>query len=405
MMKRGVFLFSICAVAALCFFSPVAAAQTPSPSVSRIETPYLLPQTIFVGDQGRLVVPLGRVYARVEPFVLEIPESAAGEASSATRLRYSRNSGLLIQEGVLEALPENPDLQIRRIELERRGGASRLLIDFIPYAPGVLSFPPLIFVPSAVNLDEAESPDSETLTLGGLEVHVASILTPSQMVLADPASPLSVPGTSLLVYGSLVIVLALFFLGIGCSLWGRHHFKELWERIRRRHLIRVMMKFLRHLRQDSCLEKNGNPAFFLSLLSGEFREFLSFFTGVNCRSFSAGEFHDLPLGYHEAGASAGIDPESECPPSPADSGGKWPLFLCGLFRTWDDLRFSGKGIKMSDLFSALKETEKFIIALDRAEREKSIFKSLRGSPGKNPGKNPGEKPVMPATLAAGGEGM
>jgi hypothetical protein len=356
-MRQGFFFPAAWSIAALFLLLCPAAAQSPPPS--RTETPYLLPQTIFVGDQGRLVVPLGQAFAALDTFVLDI----AGDDS---------------QSEVLKALPENSDLLIQRIELERRGGASRLLIDFIPYAPGVLNLPPLNFSSSgSVFLDE-ESPASNYLKLSGLEVQVASILTQSQMVLAEPAPPLSVPGTSFLVYGSIILVLIFLFLGIGFSFWGSHHFKDLWNRIRRRHLIRVMQKFLRRLRQESCQEKNGNPAYFLSLLAGEFREFLSYFTGVNCRSFSAVEFHSLPLGYSA---------DMSAPPSST-----WQLFLCDLFRNWDDLRFSGRGIKMIDLFSALKETEKFIIALDREEREKSLFTAKASA----------EKPADAALVTAGG---
>jgi len=280
---------------------------------------YLLPQTIFVGDPGRLVVPLAQVYAGVEPFVIESQDK----------------------------LPQSPDMVIRRIELERRGGGSRLLIDFIPYAPGNLSLPPI----------ELLSPEAGVLKLEGLQAQVASILNPSQMALSEPAAPLAVPGTSLLVYGSIILVLVLFFAGIGASLWGRRHFRSLWERFRRRHLIKVMAKFLRRLEQEGDLEKSGKANYYLTLLSGEFREFLSLFTGVNCRSLSSGEFMELPLVY---GENSTLTPD----------------FLCRLFRTWDTLRFSGRGVDKIDLFQALKATENFITTLDKAEREQPITKSL-----------------------------
>jgi len=291
-----------------------------------------------VGDQGRLVVPLGQAFAGVEPFIKEAPEK----------------------------LPNTPDVVIKRVELERRGGVSRLLIDFIPYAPGTLSFPALEF-PSA---------GAAPLTLSGLEVTVASILTQSNMTLSEPAPLLAVPGTSFLIYGTVIVILVILFAGIGGSLWGRRHFRELWERFRRRHLLRVMANFLRRMEQEGDL-KEGKPDFYLSILSGEFREFLSLFTGVNCRSLTAEEFLDLPLGYTVAGDAvdcALIDQNAF----------KWseeslltPVFLYRLFRTWDTLRFSGRGVDKIDLFQALKATENFIIALDKAEREKPFSKPVR----------------------------
>jgi len=287
---------------------------------TRTDVPYLVPQTIFVGDSGRLVVPLGRAFARITPFVVEVPEK----------------------------LPETPELLIRRLELERRGGATRLLIDFIPYAAGVLSLPDL----------EIQSPGdgTEPLVLSGLEVQVASILNSSQMTLSGPAAPIAAPGTSFLIYGTIIIIILLLCLGIGISLWGRRHFRELWELFRRRRLIKAMGKFLRCLRQECTLEKEGDPGYYLTLLSKELREFLSLFSGINCRSLTPGEFLELPLS--QTALALG------------------PVYLCWLFQTWETLRFSGQKMEMAEMFMALDEIERLIAALDKEEKEKSLPKSL-----------------------------
>jgi len=294
------------------FYSPLI-AQTWT------EAPYLIPQIIFVGDSGRLVVPIGRVYARVEPFVWDKPDK----------------------------LSETQDLVIRRIELERRGGVSRVLIDFIAYAPGTISLPPIDFPPQDANV-----PQSAVPTLSGLVVQVASILDPSQMILTEPAPPLAVPGTSFLVYGTLLFFLLLLAMGITASVWGRRRFSNFFERLRRKYLLRSMTRFLHRLNREcrheasldheaSSSEKNPNmPASYLTRLSTEFREFLTQFTGVNCRSLTAGEF---------------ILPSSFLLPTPHS--------LCDLFRSWDILRFSGRGMEMADLFVAMVETEKIISVL------------------------------------------
>ena len=347
-MKRPrLFCFSVCVFGALLLLAPPAPAQNPPSSPAapapRTEAPFLIPQTIFVGDPGRLVIPLGQAFAGLEPFMLETPDK----------------------------LPETPELLIQKIELERRGSGARLLIDFIPYAPGTISFPSLEFLFSGTNHLESKLP-----ALTGLKVQVASILNPSQMALSEPASALAVPGTSFLVYGTLILVILLLSLGIGGSLWGRRHFRELWERLRRRHLLRVMIRFLQRLRRESLSEKSKDPGFYLTLLSGELREFLSFFTGVNCRSLAAGEFLELSLGY-----DGQQFPDSE--PAGVQQGGDAsflkPDFLCRLFRNWDTLRFSGRIIDRVDLFLALKQTEDFVSALDRAEREQPFPKLIRGS--------------------------
>jgi hypothetical protein len=289
----------------------------------------MVPQTIFVVYFGRLVVPLGRTLIWPEPLILDTPDK----------------------------IPEARDMVILRIEIEHRGTGARLLIDFIPYALGLLSFPPL----------DLSKFVGEPLIITGLEAHVSSILSPSRMDLSEPASPLAVPGTSVLVYGTLVLILFLLFLGIGGSIWGRSHFRELWGQIRRRHLLRVMEKFLRRLRQENDLEKEGKAGSYLTLLSQEFREFLSFFTGINCRSLTALEFLELPLGDSESGLQGG---------TPINA-----AFLCRLFRSWDTLRFSGRAIEKADLIHAVDETDEFIIALYRAEKERSLAALLKKSPG------------------------
>ena len=282
----------------------------------RTDQPFVLPQTIFVGDLGRMVVPLDHLFSGTEPFILETPER----------------------------LPQTPDLIIRRIELERRGGVSRLLIDFVPFVTGTIPFPDIEFF----LLEDTASPAIPAIT--GLEVHVTSILTPSQMALSESAPPLAVPGTSFLIYGTITLILLLLFLGIGGSFWGRRHFYNLWERLRRRFILQKMRKFIRQLRQeigeDIGLENKLKPAHYLSRLSAEFREFLTIFTGINCRSLTAGEFLALPIVYLGPG----------------------PTYLSGLFQTWDTLRFSGRGMEMMDLVQAMAEIEEFLSDIETAEK-------------------------------------
>ncbi|MDR1566365.1 MAG: hypothetical protein LBS48_03660 [Treponema sp.] len=283
-----------------------AAAQEPA---SRGDS-YLIPQTIFVGDRGRLVVPLGQAFMGVEAFV----------RSSSPELPVSR------------------DLAVSRIELEHRNGNARLLIDFIPYAPGPLPLPPIV-VPAS----------PEPLTVTGLEVSVASILAPQEAFLSDPASPLTVPGTGFIVYGAAAAFLVLLSTGIGGSLWGRKHFASFRERFRRRRLLRSMKRFLIRLRSESQREGKGQGELF-SLLSGEFREFLSYFTQINCRVLTPGEFKGIRL-------------------SPAENlNGN---YLCDLFSRWEIIRFSGSRIGRDDLLAVLDELRLYISELDRSEKAAS----------------------------------
>jgi hypothetical protein len=276
----------------------------------KAETPYLIPQTIFVGDRGRLVVQLGQAFLGADAFVHTAPE----------------------------LLPKADDLVITRIELEQRNGNVRLLIDFIPYAPGIVTFP-VIEIPSSVE---------EPLRVSGLTASVASILSPQEASLAEPAAPLTVPGTGLLVYGAAAGILFLAILGIGGSIWGRKHFSAFREKWRRRRLLRVMERFLRRLRAESEGGSLHRQMELFSLLSGEFREFLSIFTGVNCRILTPVEFRDLTAGDTLKGD-----------------------YLCDLFRRWETLRFSGSKIGRGDLLQVLDELNEFVLSLAKTEKAAS----------------------------------
>ncbi|AEF81919.1 hypothetical protein [Leadbettera azotonutricia] len=299
----------------LCSLAPVDSAWAQDNS-QKAETPYLIPQTIFVGDSGRLVVQLGQAFLAARAFAHTAPE----------------------------LLPKANDVLITRIELEQRNG-TRLLIDFIPYAPGIVAFPDI----------EIPSSAGEPLQVSGLEASVASILRPQEAALAEPAAPLTVPGTGLLVYGAASGILALVFLGIGGSIWGRKHFSAFRERWRRKRLLRVMDRFLRRLRVESEGGSIHRQMELFSLLSGEFREFLSIFTGVNCRILTPLEFRDVSLAARDSAKGDSIKGD----------------YLCDLFRRWETLRFSGSKIAKGDLRKVLDELNEFILSLAKTEKAAS----------------------------------
>jgi hypothetical protein len=104
----------------------------------------------------------------------------------------------------------------------------------------------------------------------------------------------------------------------------------------------------------------------LNFLAGEFRIFLSLFTGENCRAMTAGEFsRSSPLGEWGAGDS----------PLGAD-------FLGAFFRRCDNLRFSGAGISSGELLDILGNLRLFIEALNAAffERRSAGPAAPGGSP-------------------------
>jgi hypothetical protein len=266
---------------------------------------YLIPQIVYVGDRAVLAVPLDH-----------LPE------------------GEFLFTGEPPALPE---LQIHRIELERRGEGGRLLINFTAYAPGPLELPPL---------------EIGGIAFTGLRFEIASILDAGEnaAVLSGPAPPLTIPGTGFLVAGTvtgiILIVLAFFWVflrGPRCA--------ERWlKKWRRRRLILSLAGMERRLRKELCRGTDKAPGMEkrLSFLAGEFRTFLTLFTGENCRAMTAGELSGLrPL-------AGQVLPEGS--PLAGD-------FLGPFFRRCDDLRFSGAEIPADFFLGILEDLKLFVDAL------------------------------------------
>jgi hypothetical protein len=279
-----------------------------SPSgVSGDNTPYIIPQTIFVGDKGRLVFPLGSAFGGTEGAVIQGAD-----------------------------LPRSTDLVISRVELERRGAAARLLVDFQAYVPGLILLPPIEIA-------------SHTFT--GLEVSISSILSVEQrgMVLSGPAEPLAAPGTAVMIYGT---ILGIIFLLLGLTLggvWGKTRLSSFAERIRRRRVIRAMGRSLKRLRSAGA-EKADKNREILETLSGEFRTFLGILMGTNCRAMVPREFLTLPA----LGPGYGLS----------------PFALSELFRHCDTLRFSGADIEREAVFNLLEEFRKLTGLLEAAEKDR-----------------------------------
>jgi hypothetical protein len=106
-------------------------------------------------------------------------------------------------------------------------------------------------------------------------------------------------------------------------------------------------------RLRKSLLQGGEKQNILDLLSIEFRNFLSIFTGENCRTRTAREF-------------AQILPPFPGLPSEWDSG-----FLQRFFRRCDDLRFGIAEVVSTDVIPLLGELREFLAALDSAGRGKN----------------------------------
>ncbi|MDR2398058.1 MAG: hypothetical protein LBD74_04775 [Spirochaetaceae bacterium] len=312
----GIFLAGFLGVAAYPLF---AQARTGPVEAAAQDTPYLIPPTLFVGDLGRLVVPLGPGAGDFAPLVVE-------------------------SDRLISFAPDG-DLVIRRLELENRGGQGRLLIDFVAYAPGFLTLPDL-------PLPELHS---QGLSTAGFQVGIASLLTKEPYVLAEPLPPLVMPGTTVLMYGCTAGILGILLGALPFRVWGKTHLRGLRERLRRRRLIRALKRLLRKVEKGLAGER---PEALLRDLSQSLRQWLGFFTGLPCTAMDAGELRRLPP-FLPSGF-----PKEE----PGILSGS---FFCGLFRRCDALRFSGGPIPREEVQGMLRELRRFAHTLDQADRERN----------------------------------
>jgi hypothetical protein len=254
---------------------------------------FMVPQTVYVGDRAALILLLPG-FAVKEDF-----ENASVLSPSA-------------------------DIEIHRALLEQRPVGSRLTVEFTAYAPGVLELPSIVIAGEVFS---------------GLKIEISSILESGSAgkVLSGPALPLAIPGTSLLVYGTLISILCCLSIAFWVLFWGRKRIKgwlAAWEKKR---LLAGMAGIEKRLRKTLA---KGDDTYrnILDTLSREFRLFLSRFTGESCQAMTASEFNNI---------ESRLNGE----------------FLKDFFRRCDGIRFSGGEIKKNDAMSMLDDLKQFLAAL------------------------------------------
>ena len=265
---------------------------------------HTIPHAVFVGDRATLIVPLAGFPGQGD---VEVPPGQ---------------------------LPYSPDIDIHRVALERRPGGSRLAVEFAAFAPGVLELPPI---------------EVAGETFAGLTVTIGSVLAPSEIpILSPPAPPLAVPGTALLVYGTIAAIVASLLLVSLISFRG-HVWVMVWLAAwRRRRMLSAMLGAERRLRK--ALAKGADPREVLDALSGEFRGFLAGLTGENCRTMTASEIGRL-VG---------------CPHLQDDApGGE---FLGSFFDRCDGARFSGRAIGGDETLAIIDDLRGFLLAMKALNR-------------------------------------
>ncbi|MCL1835953.1 MAG: hypothetical protein FWG46_00235 [Treponema sp.] len=268
----------------------------------------MIPSKVFVGDRASLVLELKGL------------------------------AGLPAEEINPTRLPSSPNIDIHRAALERRPNGNRLTIEFSAYAPGILELPSV-------------SIGGETFS--GLTVEISSILEADTMgmVLSNPALPLAIPGTSLLLYGTIGAAVLALLLILWTLVWGRRQMKDWIEAWKRWQLVLAMWRIEKRLRRD--MARGSAEREILDTLSAEFRSFLSYFSGKSCRAMTACEFDGVVFfeEYHSV------------------PGGE---FLGSFFNRCDGIRFSGSEIGNDAAQSLLGEIRSFLRTLDRAMRKKVL---------------------------------
>jgi hypothetical protein len=306
--------FAVLACFAAVFAAPgVFAQDSPAPD-GRF---YLLPQTLYVGDPGRLVLPLGTIFYPGR-LVLDRPEQ----------------------------LPPGGDLVISRVEIENRGGGARLLVDFIAYVPGAVAFPPIKAGP---------------FVFPGFEVTIASILDAGppekSSVLSPYAPPVPAPGTMEIIYACTLGIILLILGSAALGVWGLPWLSRCRRFRKRRKMIRGLS---RELRQMQALLAGDVSAggLVLDRLNGKLRRFLEFFIHYPCASMVPGEF--LSLG---------------------GQGGEYGPFLSGLFDRCDRLRFGGIKTGSGEVLAILGEVQGFAETCEKEEAAAAKASGGQPSPG------------------------
>jgi len=271
---------------------------------------YLIPRTIYVGDPAVLVLPVAGANQETVDIIL-----TAG----------------------LPDFPTDPNIDFHRIILEKRAGGSRLMIEFSAFVPGELEFP-------EIEIDGKH--------FSGLTINVNSLIdnriTP---VLSGPASSLAMPGTALLLYGTMAFLIIVLLTGLLLITKGRkllHSWGEKWKRWKLFTSMKITEK-----RLNRSVLKGGNERLILDLLSEEFKKFLSYLTGINCSVMTAREFGKLHIELFK---------EQEFNQS----------FLPYYFQSCDELRFSGGDVSSEDILRLLADLRLFIKALENAKKGKPV---------------------------------
>jgi hypothetical protein len=272
---------------------------------------YLIPRQIYVGDPASLILPL----------------PAADKDEDYFITAYDK-----------DLMPSDPNVDIHRVILERRRTTgSRLIIEFTPFAAGTLALPGI------------EIGDEYFF---GLTINVNSLIdVRSEPVLSAPASALSMPGTAVMLYGSMALFVLLILFIFWFIFKGRAAIKKIRKKWKRLRLFKNMKNTEKRLYK--ALSKGAEKREILDKLSNEFKSFLSILIGKDCCAMTAREF---------------IEYFTALPKDLFATQEDTAYFLGSFFRKCDELRFSGSDIDIKAILHLLSELRLFTGALEKNEK-------------------------------------
>ena len=287
-------------IAFLKLFILIASAAFAQQSVFQ-HSAYVIPRIVYVGDPAVLILPLPQ------------PEGTSKESKS------------IILPAESPYFPSDANFDFHRVVLEHSASGSRLLIEFTAFAPGLHNLP-------AIEIG------GERFT--GLSVSISSVIdNRSVLTLSGPASSLAMPGTGLMLYGTIAALVFGLLAAIWFVLKGRRYLNRWSEKFKRWQLFVSMRSMEKRLHK--AMHRGESKRAILDVLSEKFRLFLTFITGNNCRAMTAREFEN-------------------------DS-----VFLGKFFQSCDELRFSGADIEQEDIFRLLADLRLYLIELENINKGKA----------------------------------
>jgi hypothetical protein len=263
----------------------------------------LIPKIIYVGDPAVLV--------------LTLPASTQNSDDILTSLSPN--------------IPKDDNIDFHRVILERSTVGSRLLIEFTAFVPGYLQFPVI---------------EIGGESFSGLSIPVNSIIDSRMpLELSRYASSLAMPGTAVMLYGTMAAIVFILLLVLWFLLKGRTLLRLLIEKWKRRRLFTFIKNMEKRLRK--ALLKGTDKRVILDKISDAFRDFLSVLTNANCRTMTAREISNLQTEFKLDGG-----------------------FLGDFFRLCDKLRFSGENVNLRDISHLLDDLRNYAETLYLQERQK-----------------------------------